>query len=71
MAISTKFVLRKKGDSEEVQFPIMLQIIIDRKNLLASTRKICSEVQWQPKFQSVAKTHPKHKETNLLLPTIE
>lgn len=71
MAISTKFVLRKKRDSEETQFPIMLQIIIDRKNLLVSTRKICTEVQWQPKFQSVAKTHPKHKEINLLLRTIE
>lgn len=71
MAISTKFVLRKKQETAETQFPIMLQIIIDRKNLLVSTRKYSSESEWQPKFQSVGKIHSKHKEINLLLRTIE
>ncbi|MCF2496112.1 site-specific integrase [Dyadobacter chenhuakuii] len=71
MAISTKFVLRKKQESAEDQFAIMLQIIIDRKNLLVSTRRYSGEKEWQPKSQSVSKIHPKHKEINLLLRTIE
>ena len=70
MAISTKFVLRKKQESAEDQFAIMLQIIIDRKNLLVSTRRYSGEKEWQHKSQSVSKIHPKHKEINLLLRTI-
>ncbi|MCF0064424.1 site-specific integrase [Dyadobacter chenwenxiniae] len=71
MAISTKFVLRKKHESAEDQFAIMLQIIIDRKNLLVSTRRYSGEKEWQSKSQSVSKIHPKHKEINLLLRTID
>lgn len=67
MALSTKFILRTQSTLNTTEFPIMLQVIIDRKNQLVSTKKHSSKEQWQSKEQSVAKSHPKHKEINLLL----
>lgn len=70
MAISAKFILRPQSTSKEENFPIMLQIVIDRKNRLVSTKKYCSKDHWLPEQQSVSKLHPKWKEVNLLLKTI-
>ncbi|KAA6440869.1 site-specific integrase [Dyadobacter flavalbus] len=70
MAISTRLILRPQSSPNETEYPIMLQIIIDRKNQLVSTKKYSSIENWQDKTQSVSKAHPKHKEINLLLRTI-
>lgn len=70
MALSTKFILRTQSTLNTVEFPIMLQVIIDRKNQLVSTKKHSTIEHWQSNAQSVAKSHPKHKEINLLLRTI-
>lgn len=43
MAVSTKFIPRTQSSSNESEFPIMLQIIIDRKNQLVVTRKYSME----------------------------
>lgn len=67
MALSTKFILRTQSTLNTTEFPIMLQVIIDRKNQLVSTKKHSSKELWQSKEQSVSKSHPKHKEINLLL----
>lgn len=70
MAVSTKFVLRSQSTLSDSNFPIMVQIIIDRKNQLVSTKKYSTKEQWQSREQSVSRSHPKHKEINLLLRTI-
>jgi len=70
MAVSTKFVLRSQSTLSDSNFPIMLQIIIDRKNQLVSTKKYSTKEHWQTREQSVTRNHPKHKEINLLLRTI-
>lgn len=70
MAISTRLILRPQSSPNDTEFPIMVQIIIDRKNQLVSTKKYSTVENWQDKTQSVSKSHPKHKEINLLLRTI-
>lgn len=70
MAVSTKFILRSQSTLSDSNFPIMVQIIIDRKNQLVSTKKYSTKEQWQSREQSVSRSHPKHKEINLLLRTI-
>jgi integrase/recombinase XerD len=70
MAVSTKFILRPQSTLNDSNIPIMVQIIIDRKNQLVSTKKYTTKDHWQSREQSVSKSHPKHKEINLLLRTI-
>ncbi|TDE16334.1 site-specific integrase [Dyadobacter psychrotolerans] len=70
MAVSTKFILRTQSSSDESEFPIMLQIIIDRKNQLVSTKKYSKQENWLKREQTVSRSHPKCREINLLLKTI-
>ncbi|MCF2516995.1 site-specific integrase [Dyadobacter sp. CY351] len=69
MALSTKFILASKVN-DSCEYPIMLRIIIDRKNQLVSTKKSCKQENWLVSQQQVARGHPKHQEINLLLRTI-
>jgi integrase/recombinase XerD len=70
MAISTKFILRTQSAPTNSEFPIMLQIIIDRKNQLVSTKKYSSKENWMGDEQLVSKSHPQQKMINLLLKKI-
>ncbi|OJV16470.1 MAG: hypothetical protein BGO21_26635 [Dyadobacter sp. 50-39] len=70
MSLTTKFILAIKDKEDNAEHPIMLRIIIDRKNQLVSTKKASKQEYWLNKEQQVARSHPKHKEINLLLRTI-
>jgi integrase/recombinase XerD len=70
MSLTTKFILAIKDKEDNAEHPIMLRIIIDRKNQLVSTKKVSRQEYWLNKEQQVARSHPKHKEINLLLRTI-
>jgi integrase/recombinase XerD len=70
MAVSTKFILRTQSTNDDSEFPIMLQIIIDRKNQLVSTKKHSKKDAWMKREQAVSRAHPKCREINLLLKTI-
>lgn len=70
MATSYKFILRPQSGSKNLEFPLMLQIIIDRKNCLVSTKKYSSLENWNPESQKVSKKHIDHQIINSVLKTI-
>lgn len=71
MSVSTKFILKiKKENPDTVAFPIMLQIIIDRKLSFVSTKKNCTRANWNGEQQLVKKADPNHKDINAVLSAI-
>lgn len=66
MSLSVKV----KDSNEDSEHPIHLQIIINRKNQLVSTKKYTSLRNWDSKTQSVKKGHPQAQAINPLLTTI-
>jgi len=71
MSVSTKFILKiKKEESERAAFPIMVQIIIDRKLSFVSTKKNCTVANWQSEQQRISKADTNHKDINAVLSAI-
>jgi site-specific recombinase XerD len=71
MSVSTKFILKIKNEEpDRTAFPIMVQIIIDRKLSFVSTKKTCTKADWQNEQQKVKKSDPNHKDINAVLSAI-
>lgn len=70
MSLSAKFIVKVKNSSDDSEHPIHLQIIINRKNQLVSTKKHTSLKDWDSKTQTVKKGHPQAQTINALLISI-
>lgn len=70
MAVSTNFILRRQSSPNKQEFPIMMQIIINRKNQLVSTKKYSKTEFWIDDEQRVSKSHPQFKMINSILSSI-
>lgn len=70
MATSTKFIIRPQSGAKNSEYPIMLQIVIDRKNRLVSTKRYCKLENWLDAGQCVSKKQSNHKSINSILTAI-